>query len=95
MVFGQGVVGLLTVALLARLPLSHLITVDGYPFRRERSRGLGAHASLDAGSDDVVARLQAGHRRSMAPMEQTCPTSSPATWPSIRPSPSPASAGGS
>jgi 6-pyruvoyl-tetrahydropterin synthase/NADPH:quinone reductase-like Zn-dependent oxidoreductase len=59
-VFGQGVVGLLTVALLARLPLSHLITVDGYPFRRERSRGLGAHASLDAGSDDVVARLQAG-----------------------------------
>jgi 2-desacetyl-2-hydroxyethyl bacteriochlorophyllide A dehydrogenase len=59
-VFGQGIVGLLTVALLARLPLSHLITVDGYPFRRERSCGLGAHASLDAGSDDIVARLQAG-----------------------------------
>ena len=34
--------------------------MDRYPFRRERSRGLGAHASLDAGSDDVVARLQAG-----------------------------------
>ena len=40
-VFGQGVVGLLTAALLVRLPLSRLITVDGYPFRRERSLELG------------------------------------------------------
>jgi 2-desacetyl-2-hydroxyethyl bacteriochlorophyllide A dehydrogenase len=59
MVFGQGVVGLLTTALLVRVPLSRLITVDRYPFRRERSRKLGAHASLDAGTDDVLARLQA------------------------------------
>ena len=58
-VFGQGVVGLLTTALLARMPLSRLITVDRYPFRRERSRALGAHASLDAGTDDVLARLRA------------------------------------
>jgi 2-desacetyl-2-hydroxyethyl bacteriochlorophyllide A dehydrogenase len=58
-VFGQGVVGLLTTALLVRVPLSRLITLDRYPFRRERSRELGAHASLDAGKDDVLARLQA------------------------------------
>jgi 2-desacetyl-2-hydroxyethyl bacteriochlorophyllide A dehydrogenase len=59
LVFGQGVVGLLTTALLVRVPLSRLITVDRYPSRRERSRELGAHASLDAGTDDVRARLQA------------------------------------
>ena len=57
-VFGQGIVGLLTTALLARVPLSRLITLDRYPFRRERSRELGAHASLEAGKDDVLARLQ-------------------------------------
>jgi 2-desacetyl-2-hydroxyethyl bacteriochlorophyllide A dehydrogenase len=59
-VFGQGVVGLLTTALLVRLPLSRLITVDRYPFRRERSRELGVHASIDAGTDDVLDRLHAG-----------------------------------
>jgi 2-desacetyl-2-hydroxyethyl bacteriochlorophyllide A dehydrogenase len=58
-VFGQGIVGLLTTALLVRVPLSRLITLDRYAFRRERSRALGAHASLDAGRDDVLARLQA------------------------------------
>jgi 2-desacetyl-2-hydroxyethyl bacteriochlorophyllide A dehydrogenase len=57
--FGQGIVGLLTTALLARVPLSRLITLDRYAFRRERSRALGAHASLDPEQDDVLARLQA------------------------------------
>jgi 2-desacetyl-2-hydroxyethyl bacteriochlorophyllide A dehydrogenase len=58
-VFGQGVVGLLTTALLARMPLSRLITLDRYPSRRERSWQLGAHASLDAGKADVLAHVQA------------------------------------
>jgi 2-desacetyl-2-hydroxyethyl bacteriochlorophyllide A dehydrogenase len=58
-VFGQGVVGLLTTALLASLPLARLITVDRYASRRERSLALGAHASLDPSTDDVLARLQA------------------------------------
>jgi 2-desacetyl-2-hydroxyethyl bacteriochlorophyllide A dehydrogenase len=58
-VFGQGIVGLLTTALLVRVPLSRLITLDRYALRRERSRALGAHASLDAEQDDVLARLQA------------------------------------
>jgi 2-desacetyl-2-hydroxyethyl bacteriochlorophyllide A dehydrogenase len=44
-VFGQGVVGLLTTALLARFPLSRLITFDHCESRRERSRALGADAS--------------------------------------------------
>jgi 2-desacetyl-2-hydroxyethyl bacteriochlorophyllide A dehydrogenase len=58
-VFGQGVVGLLTTALLGRVPLSRLITLDRYACRRERSQALGADASLDAGKADVLAHLQA------------------------------------
>jgi 2-desacetyl-2-hydroxyethyl bacteriochlorophyllide A dehydrogenase len=45
-VFGQGVLGLLTTALLAEHPLDALCTVDRYPLRRERSRELGAHATF-------------------------------------------------
>jgi len=45
-VFGQGVVGLLTTALLARTPLSSLITVDPDPQRRAASRDFGAEQSL-------------------------------------------------
>ncbi|MEK7786036.1 MAG: zinc-binding alcohol dehydrogenase, partial [Chloroflexota bacterium] len=46
-VFGQGIVGLLTTSLLAQMPLANLTTFDRYPLRREASRSLGAHASLD------------------------------------------------
>jgi 2-desacetyl-2-hydroxyethyl bacteriochlorophyllide A dehydrogenase len=46
-VFGQGIVGLLTTALLARFPLKCLVTLDGYAMRRELSVELGANASLD------------------------------------------------
>lgn len=46
-VFGQGVVGLLTTALLARLPPAVLATFDPYPLRRERSLALGAGAAFD------------------------------------------------
>ena len=56
-VFGQGIVGLLTTALLARLPLSRLITLDRYPWRRQRSCELGAHLSLDAAEAEVLTRL--------------------------------------
>jgi len=47
LVFGQGVVGLLTTALLARFPLADLVTLDRFPLRRETSLALGASASLD------------------------------------------------
>jgi 2-desacetyl-2-hydroxyethyl bacteriochlorophyllide A dehydrogenase len=45
-VFGQGVVGLLTTALLSRIPLGSLITADPDPMRRATSRDFGAAQSL-------------------------------------------------
>ncbi len=46
-VVGQGVVGLVTLHLLSRLPLAALIGLDPIPERREWSRHLGATASFD------------------------------------------------
>ncbi len=48
-VFGQGVVGLVTTALLSDFPLADLVTLDCYPARRELAREFGADSSLDAG----------------------------------------------
>lgn len=45
-VFGQGVVGLLTTALLARHPVDALVTVDPVASRRDRSVDFGATASF-------------------------------------------------
>jgi 2-desacetyl-2-hydroxyethyl bacteriochlorophyllide A dehydrogenase len=53
-VFGQGIVGLLTAALLARIPLAALITFDRYPLRRKLSLALGAHQSLDPQTPLVI-----------------------------------------
>jgi len=47
MVFGQGIVGLLTAALLAEFPLQATVTADRYLSRREASLSLGVTASLD------------------------------------------------
>ena len=58
-IFGQGVVGLLTTALLARLPLARLVTLDRYPLRRQTSLALGAHASLDPAEPQALTRLHA------------------------------------
>jgi 2-desacetyl-2-hydroxyethyl bacteriochlorophyllide A dehydrogenase len=57
-VFGQGVVGLLTTALLAQIPLAKLITLDSYPLRRGKSLDLGAHASLDPAAPDFRQSLR-------------------------------------
>jgi len=57
-VFGQGIVGLLTAALLGRYPLQSLVSLDCYPLRREASLEAGAHASLDADAPDALKRLQ-------------------------------------
>ncbi|MCB0184705.1 MAG: zinc-binding alcohol dehydrogenase [Caldilineaceae bacterium] len=43
-VFGQGIVGLLTLSLLARYPLGELIAVDREPSRHERAMAFGATA---------------------------------------------------
>jgi 2-desacetyl-2-hydroxyethyl bacteriochlorophyllide A dehydrogenase len=57
-VFGQGVVGLLTTELLAQIALAKLITVDSYPLRRKRSLALGAHTSLDPSAPDFQEQLR-------------------------------------
>ena len=49
-IFGQGIVGLLTTALLAQFPLERLITLDRHAIRRRASLDMGAHHSLDPGS---------------------------------------------
>lgn len=56
-VFGQGIVGLLTTALLARMPLNALVTIDKYPLRREASLALGAHMSLDPEAQETIDEL--------------------------------------
>ena len=57
-VFGQGIIGLLTVMLLAQFPLDSLVTLDCYPLRRKASLEVGAHASLDANARDVLEQLR-------------------------------------
>lgn len=54
-VLGQGVVGLLATALLARHPLRRLVTVDPIPRRRDASLEMGAHAVMDLGDVDALA----------------------------------------
>lgn len=46
-VFGQGIVGLLTTALLGRFPLDALVSFDLHPQRRSASLEAGASASFD------------------------------------------------
>ncbi|MEN6624183.1 MAG: zinc-binding alcohol dehydrogenase [Smithella sp.] len=53
-VFGQGVVGLLTTALLAMYPLTNLLTVDRYPLRHEASLNSGANRVFNSGNPDHV-----------------------------------------
>jgi 2-desacetyl-2-hydroxyethyl bacteriochlorophyllide A dehydrogenase len=58
-VFGQGIVGLLTTALLSRYPLNSLVTLDRYPLRREKSLALGALSSLDPTEPDALDNIRA------------------------------------
>lgn len=60
-VFGQGIVGLLTVHLLTQFPLATLTTVDQLPARRQRSLAMGATAAMaalpDSASNEPTADL--------------------------------------
>ncbi len=56
-IFGQGIVGLLLTALLARWPLAALVTLDLHPRRRLASETLGAHASLDPSGPGALQQL--------------------------------------
>jgi 2-desacetyl-2-hydroxyethyl bacteriochlorophyllide A dehydrogenase len=57
--FGQGVIGLLTTALLARFPLGNLVTVDPCELRRKKSQELGAHASFDPRVPEITRTMRA------------------------------------
>lgn len=56
-VIGQGIIGLLTTALLARFPLTTLATLDAHPLRRKASIGLGAGESFAPEDADSLSRL--------------------------------------
>jgi len=58
MVSGQGVLGLLTTAILSGFPLGRLITADPLADRRARSLALGAMESLEAGDPSAIETLQ-------------------------------------
>lgn len=63
LVLGQGIVGLLTSALLRDFPLACLITADRYELRRKASLELGATQSLDPALStfrDSVAAMTSG-----------------------------------
>jgi 2-desacetyl-2-hydroxyethyl bacteriochlorophyllide A dehydrogenase len=53
-IFGLGIVGLLTTALLARLPLGNLIALDPYALRRENAEIAGARILLDPDAANVL-----------------------------------------
>ncbi len=55
MVFGQGIIGLLTTSLLTDFPLATLITADRFMLRRNASLALGIQASLDPGDSQFHA----------------------------------------
>ena len=56
-VFGQGIVGLLTTALLAMFPLNALVTLDRFPIRRQKSLEAGARISLDPDTPQMLENL--------------------------------------
>ncbi len=58
LVLGQGIVGLLTTALLARTPLASLIALDRFPKRREAALRAGATAALDPEEAHITEMLQ-------------------------------------
>ena len=60
-VFGQGIVGLLTTAVLSKIPLQELLTVDKFPLRREASVAAGSHNSVEPA--DVREHVRAWGRK--------------------------------
>lgn len=58
LILGQGVLGLLTTALLSQYPLTDIVTADLYERRRTVSEAFGADVSLDPATTDIVDRVQ-------------------------------------
>ncbi|MGZ4902753.1 MAG: GTP cyclohydrolase II [Halobacteriota archaeon] len=57
-VFGQGIVGLLTASVLAHFPIAKLITLDRHERRRDASYELGTTATLDPQDEDLQELLR-------------------------------------
>jgi len=58
MVFGLGIPGLLTTAVLGQHPLAELITADPLPLRRDKSLELGAGLAIDPKDTRALAALR-------------------------------------
>ncbi|MCX6080267.1 MAG: zinc-binding alcohol dehydrogenase [Chloroflexi bacterium] len=58
LVLGQGIIGLLTSALLAKFPLESLVCADMFPARRKAALALGAVAALDPADPDFQLQAQ-------------------------------------
>lgn len=58
-IFGLGIVGLLTTALLARLPLGDLTALDPCALRRENAKVAGVRFVLDSDAADVLDEMRA------------------------------------
>lgn len=57
-VWGQGIVGLLTTSILAQFPLENLVTLDLYPLRRHMSQKMGAQNSFDPQSRESLPKMK-------------------------------------
>ena len=62
-VVGQGIIGLLTTALLARFPLAALTALDTHPLRREASIRMGSGECFDPEDPSLFSRLGGGTGR--------------------------------
>ncbi|MCU0489305.1 MAG: zinc-binding dehydrogenase [Anaerolineales bacterium] len=58
LIFGQGIVGLLTSALLAQFPLQSLVCLEPLPLRRQAALALGVTAVLNPGESNGVDKLR-------------------------------------
>lgn len=57
-VFGQGTIGLITTALLARMDLARLITLDRHSLRREASAAMGAAVTLNPDKKNITQQVR-------------------------------------
>jgi 2-desacetyl-2-hydroxyethyl bacteriochlorophyllide A dehydrogenase len=58
LVFGQGIVGLLTTSLLSLYPLKQLLTIDRHPLRRKLSMIAGSREAFDPAEHDFPAGIR-------------------------------------
>jgi len=56
-VFGQGIVGLLTTSLLAQFPLSSLVAVDNFELRRKIALSIGATSAVNPRDDGALEKI--------------------------------------